>query len=854
MNKAPLHDPQGNVSGVLDGRCDIADRTRLEQELKNSEERLRVLFDLAPDGCYMCDLRGRFVDANRAAEEITGYRKEELLGKSLLDPSMGLLPARQVPKAAALLATNALEKPAGPDEFVLNRKDGTQVTVEVRTFPMRIDGQRLVMGIARDVSERTRDLEEANIQLWYRIGQLNALHAVARETTRKMSLSQLAETAFRAIIPTLSPDLLLFFLWEGDRLALRGLHTRDQKIASQEAVMQRCGQCLCAPAATEVRPIYASDVRRDPQCTLPECRIAGIRSYAALPLVREDRLLGVLAMASTEKCDDFSEQHDFLEALASEVAVGAHNAILHEALERHLGRLQEQILERRRAQESLGESEQRFRAAFETAIDCMFVKDRSLRYTHVNQAMERLFGRPASELVGRKDEELFEAEAARHMQEVDNRVLDGQILEEEDTKLVHGVAKTFHVAEVPLRDDAGEIAGLCGVVRDISEKKQAEEALRRENAFRAAIITRAAEGLCVSHEIPEAPFVRFTVWNDRMTEITGYTMDEINRQGWYQTMYPDPQIRDRAIQRMDAMRDGDDLVSEERLIARADGEKRTLLISTSTVDIREEQTHVLAVMLDITERKQAVEQLGQLQAALARVGRVQTAGEIASGIAHELNQPLSAIATWADLGLRKLKRRRSESTEDLHKTLKRIASEAERAGDIIRRMRQFVKNAEPCKTTLRLPELVEEIRLLLASGLRHSEVNLAVHIDKELPVVLGDPVQLQQVLVNLIRNAVEAMEAVEPGSRQLTVAGKQYGDLVEVAVSDTGNGISADRADDLFLPFYTTKPSGMGMGLAICRSIVEAHGGQIRATANPDGGTTFVFVLPIETGTENHGT
>jgi len=157
----------------------------------------------------------------------------------------------------------------------------------------------------------------------------------------------------------------------------------------------------------------------------------------------------------------------------------------------------------------------------------------------------------------------------------------------------------------PLFDEQGQVDGMVATVEDVTDRVRAEQALREESSFRNTIIKNAAEGLCVCHAIPEYPYVAFTVWNDRMTEITGYTMEEINRLGWYQTMYPDPEVQRRAVERMARMRVGEDLVAEEWTITRADGEKRTLLISTSILETADQEVHVLAVMQDITERKQA---------------------------------------------------------------------------------------------------------------------------------------------------------------------------------------------------------------------------------------------------------
>jgi len=271
-------------------------------------------------------------------------------------------------------------------------------------------------------------------------------------------------------------------------------------------------------------------------------------------------------------------------------------------------------------------------------------------------------------------------------------------------------------------------------------------------------------------------------------------------------------------------------------------EQRTAELVTANTKLQEE----------IAERKRAEERERQLLADLAHVGRLKTMGEMASGIAHELNQPLGAIVMRAEVAAQKLRLSKRPSDEKLTEDLTWLADQGHRAGEIIRRMRRFVRHVEPERTTVRLSEVVDEVLPLIASELRHAAIRLTVDVPPSLPVVVADKIQIQQVLLNLIRNSIEAMAQTEPGARDLSIRAKSRGNLLEVAVSDAGCGISEAEPDELFGTFYSTKASGMGMGLAISRSIIEAHGGRIwaepRATGimpvPPGRGATFAFTLP----------
>jgi len=235
------------------------------------------------------------------------------------------------------------------------------------------------------------------------------------------------------------------------------------------------------------------------------------------------------------------------------------------------------------------------------------------------------------------------------------------------------------------------------------------------------------------------------------------------------------------------------------------------------------------------------------------MGRVTTMGEMASGIAHQLNQPLATILLDAEIAARKLQRGQEIRKEDLLEVFRRVADESHRAGQIIRRMRDYVKKATPNRSTLDVSELVDEVFELLRSDLWHADISFNSHVEPGLPNVLADRVQVQQLLLNLMRNAIEAMEHCPSGPRELTVRVRTKNHAVETTVTDSGPGLPEGRADHLFETFYSTKLGGMGMGLSISRSIVEIHGGRIWARQNPHQGATFAFTLPIPEEDQENG-
>jgi len=262
-----------------------------------------------------------------------------------------------------------------------------------------------------------------------------------------------------------------------------------------------------------------------------------------------------------------------------------------------------------------------------------------------------------------------------------------------------------------------------------------------------------------------------------------------------------------------------------------------------------QQRYFTGFIRDLTERQKTEARLQELQAELVHVSRLTAMGEMASALAHELNQPLSAIANYMKGSRRLLEDSSDERVTILRGAMDKAAEQALRAGQVIRRLRDFVARGESERRVEDVKKLVEEASALALVGAKDKGVRVRFEFDPRAVFVLADKVQIQQVLLNLMRNAIEAMEDCE--RRELVVAtALAPDDMVEISVTDTGAGISPEINAQLFQPFITTKRHGMGVGLSISRTIVEAHGGSIAPRPNPEGGTVFSFTLPAVTKEE----
>ena len=249
--------------------------------------------------------------------------------------------------------------------------------------------------------------------------------------------------------------------------------------------------------------------------------------------------------------------------------------------------------------------------------------------------------------------------------------------------------------------------------------------------------------------------------------------------------------------------------------------------------------------------RRSEEEVRETRERLAHVTRLSTLGEMATGIAHEINQPLAAVATYAQACSRMIRSRALDEVE-LLETLDRIGHEALRAGAIINKLKDLVRRRDSRHIPCDLNALVRDVAGLARLDVQHHGIDLRLELEPDLPLVVADQIQVQQVILNLVRNGMESMQGDEPCGCALVLRTRVGADdTVEVAVSDCGIGLDGEQEEAPFAPFYTTKESGMGMGLSISRTIIRAHGGKIWFRRNPDHGTTFCFALPIDGGEPN---
>jgi two-component system sensor kinase FixL len=397
------------------------------------------------------------------------------------------------------------------------------------------------------------------------------------------------------------------------------------------------------------------------------------------------------------------------------------------------------------------------------------------------------------------------------------------------------------VTVTPLRDEDGVLQGYAKVVRDISERLAAEEALRAGEAHLRSILETVPDAMVVIDE--QARIQSFSATAVRQF---GYHPDEVVGEN-IKILMPEPYKT-----RHDDYMERYLTTGERRIIGigrvvvgqRKDGS--TFPMELAVGEMRSGgQRYFTGFIRDLTERQQTETRLQELQSELVHMSRFTALGEMASTLAHEINQPLTAIANYLKGCRRILQRMEGEQVAMLRDGVSQAADQALRAGDVIRHLREFVARGESERHVENLPKLIEEASALALVGAKEKGVRVRFNLDPDAPLVLADRIQIQQVLLNLVRNAIEAMQ--DAPRRELEIGTRAQPDegQVAVVVADTGPGIAPEIAERLFQPFVTSKKHGMGVGLSICRTIVESHGGKISVRSEAGVGTTFTFTLRV---------
>ena len=497
-----------------------------------------------------------------------------------------------------------------------------------------------------------------------------------------------------------------------------------------------------------------------------------------------------------------------------------------------------------RAEAALQESEYKLRQIIEAVPGLVWSTGPDGEPNYVNQRLLDYTGTRLEDFKNRKWERfLHPDDVPEFAKAVDHAIETGTFFESvHRLRRSNGEYRWHHGRIEPLRDREGRIIQWYGLSVDIYEGKRAEDRLRRSEAHLAEAQRLSRTGSSVYSE------TAILYWSEEAFRIWGFDPQQglPSREAMLQRIHPDDRDRYHK-QTKDALREKRDCSIEFRIVLPDGTVKDVEKIYHPVFSTSGELVEIIASGIDVTERKRAEEEherLRQLELDLAHMNRLSTMGELAASLAHEITQPIAAARNNARAALNFLDQQQPDLGE-VGEALGYVVGDADRAGLIVDRIRDHIKKAPPRKHRFDLNEAINEVIVLARSAIAENGVSAQTRLTAGLAPVEGDCVQLQQVIMNLVLNAVEALSSVDEAVRELLISTEQSRtNGVLVAVRNSGPGIDPERIERIFDAFYTTKSNGMGMGLSICRSIIEAHGGRLWAVANQPRGAVFQFTLP----------
>ncbi len=495
------------------------------------------------------------------------------------------------------------------------------------------------------------------------------------------------------------------------------------------------------------------------------------------------------------------------------------------------------------------ESRARLDALLATAVDGIIIIDKMGLVQVYSPACERLFGYRSDEVVGRNVKMLM---PPPYRDEHDDYLDHYRGTAEKRIigigREVMGQRKDGSTFPMYLSVGEGSFGGepmFVGIIHDITERRYQEHALREREARLSSILETVPDAIAI---IDERGLIES--FSPAAERLFGYAFAEVLGKN-VKILMPSP-YRENHDGYMERYRHTGEkhIIGIGRVVVgqRRDGTTFPMELSVGEIVVGQRRLFT-GFIRDITERQTTERRLQELQSELLHVSRLSAMGQMASALAHELNQPLSAIMNYAKAARRTIDGLDDPQVERAVELIDKAAAQTGRAGQIIRRLREFIEKGKSNQAFENLNKVMEEAIALSLVGVAEANVKVLIDFHPTLPLVLIDKIQIQQVALNLIRNGIEAMQSGDRRELRISTA-RDSDDYTLVSICDTGPGLAPEVAANLFQPFTTTKEQGMGIGLSICRSIIEAHGGTLWATPNEEAGVTFSFKIPVATAAE----
>ncbi|HKQ47904.1 MAG TPA: PAS domain S-box protein [Phycisphaerae bacterium] len=811
----PLHDSDDRFLGYIGSCVDITEHKYADRALRETEERYRSVVAAMAEGIVLTDAIGMIYFCNASAERILGLSAKGIIGRAVKDSRWGAIHEDGSvfsPEAFPVVVTLATGQPCFNVVMGLPRAGGDVAWLSINTQPLigeagqsrgvvatfvditerkraEIALRRAHENLEQRVKDRTADLENANQRLRVEIEQ------------RRIAEQELNESEERLrVVLSRAPDAI--FLHDGERF----LFANDQAAA-----------------------LYGFERSSD---------LVGRPIWDFIPLARHPIVRERIAKLMVDGGVLPSYETVMIRADGTELPIEISAAVCPFHGRSIVQAIARDITSRKEAENALRRSAEQISDLYNHAPCGYHSLDADGLVIRMNDTELNWLGYRREEVVGVKRFVELMVPISRHIFSASfSRLIDAGFVRNIEFELLRKDGSPLPVVlnATAVRDNDGAFVMTRSTVFDMTELKRAGQALREsEDRFRQ-LAEATSEGIAI-HEggtILDA--------NEILARMFGYDRRELIGKIKSELVVPASLTGEAAALGNKSHGAGDK--PYETLGVRRDGSTFPIEVRGKEVPYQGLIAHVTAVR-DLTERKLTEERARQHQEQLAHVLRLSTMGEMAAGLAHEINQPLTSIANYAKGCLRRIQSG-ADAPAGFKEILNQVALEAQHASEVIRRLRNFIRKQESQPSKANINDVVREAVAFLAPEALQSGLTIDLELADGLQRIEIDVIQIEQVLLNLLRNACQALHEPHTAPRRIVVS-THLGErgTIEVAVCDTGPGVSPAVADRLFQPFFTTKSDGMGLGLSISKSIIESHGGRLWATANADRGMTFRFSLP----------
>ena len=892
-----LRDKQGRLTGIQGVTRDITERKKAEEALRESEARYRELFENANDVIYTHDLVGNFTSINKAAERVTGYTRDEALMMNITE----VLPPEQVATARQMIARKVQEGGQTQYELGILAKKGHRVLLEVSTRLIYQDGKPVgVQGIGRDITERKKTEEalresegryrllaenvkdiiwtrDMNLKLTYTSPSVYEISGYSVDEVMSMSLEEsMTPASLELVRPILAKVLAAEGKGQGDLPEVVVLEvellrkdgsitpvemkvnllqdsdgrptgflgvTRDiTERKKMEVELRRLSDAVRMSTDSititdlEGNIVDVNEATLKIQGANSKADLIGLKSSDFIVPEEQENALWDFSRLIEEGCVNDIQYH-ILTRDGRRVFVETNASVMKGKNEEPVGlvAITRDITERKRMEEEV----QHLSDAVRMSAESIFVADLEGRVVDANESAVKMFAAiDKSDLLSKGVLELIAPEDHEKAFENIKRVLEGGRLNPEEYRIMRndGSRNLSELSASVVMGGDGKPTGFVAVGHDITERKRIEEALRQSEHNYRVLFEGTIDGMFVT----DTETMTIVLANQTAAKMCGFDSIE-NTVGInpLDLVHPDDRERVLGFFMEDALGKGEQEVHEFRVITK-DGRE----IWVSGMGTRIEyggKPAVLSSIRDITERKRMEEEKRRLEEQLLLAGRLAAVGELAAGVAHELNNPIAAIKGFAQFLTA-----RKDLDETIRKDLDTIYRESQRAAKITQNLLSFARRHEPEKHPISINDVIENILEMQDHLMKVNNIELEVELDPDLPKTMADFHQMQQVFMNIVNNAEQAMLETH-GKSRLLIKTQRSGKMVQITFADNGPGISEENLKRIFDPFFTTKEvgKGTGLGLSICYGLVEAHGGRIYARSKLGQGATVVVEMPI---------